>query len=69
MFFVSEAAAVGLAAPVMTPAKFSVLLKGAAVLAAQFTDAASDWSIPPALSFKATALRAEPFSSIRYLTD
>lgn len=68
MFFVSEAAAVGLAAPVMAPAKFSVLLKGAAVLATQFTDAASDWRIPE-LPFKAAAFRAEPFSSTCYLTD
>jgi hypothetical protein len=69
MFFVREAAAVGLAALTITPAKFPVFLRDAAVLAAQFTDAASDCRIPPALPFKATALRAEPFSSIRYLTN
>jgi hypothetical protein len=68
MFFVSEAAAVGLAAPVTAPARLSVRPKGAAVLAAQFTDAASDWRIPE-LPFNAAAFRAEPFSSIHYLTD
>ena len=58
----------GLAAPVIAPASDAVFERGATVLAAQFMDAANDCSMPP-LPFKAAALRAEPFNSIRHLAN
>jgi hypothetical protein len=67
MFLVSEADAEGLAAPVITPVRLGALDSGAAMLAAQLMDAASDWRIP-ALPFRVATFRAEPFSSIRYPT-
>jgi hypothetical protein len=67
-FLVSVALAVGLAAPVISPASDAVFERGATVLAAQLTDAANDCSMPP-LPFKLAALRAEPFNSICHLAN
>jgi hypothetical protein len=68
-FLVSAALAVGLAAPVIAPARDADFERGAAVVAAQFIDAANDCNTPPVPPFKAAALRAEPFSSIHYLVN
>jgi hypothetical protein len=70
-FLVSVAFAVGLTAPVTTPASDAVFKRGAAAIAAaQLTDAASDCNAPSTvLPFKLVALSAEPFKSTRHLAN
>lgn len=65
-FFDSDADAVGLAAPVMTPASLGLFDSGALTLAVQVADAASDWIAPPT-PLRATTLSAESFSSTHHL--